>query len=130
MGAGHVGNRLDIGNIAGRIANGLGKNRRRFAIDQLFQVGRVVILGKTHLNPLLGQHMLKKRIRPAVEQRHRNDVIADFSQIQDRVVHGCGTGAQPQPANTALQGGNAFFQHIHRRVHDASINIARHREVK
>jgi hypothetical protein len=52
------------------------------------------------------------------------------SDVEDRVVDRGAAGAQREGAHAALERGDALLEHVGGRVHDARVDVARHREVE
>ena len=127
---GDLGQFLDIGDVAERVADGFGIDGLGLVVDQLFERGRVAMVGKTHADAKLRQGVGKKVVCPAVERGRGNDVVARFGNRLDRVGDGSGAGSQGQRGDTPFQCGDAFLQHVLRRIHDACVDIAGHLEVE
>ena len=82
----HIGDGLQIGNVAGRVANRLTEDGRGFVVYQFRQGVRTVIIGEAHINAELGQHVPEQRPGPAIELWHGDDIVADLGQIDDGII--------------------------------------------
>ena len=71
-----VRQRLEIADVAGRIADGLAEHRARVLVDQRLDVGGAVRLRESHLDAHARQDVREQRVSRAVELRHRDDVAA------------------------------------------------------
>ena len=119
-----LGQRLDVADVAGWIADALAEDGARIVVDQLFdRLGRIR-LGKANRDPLARQEMRKQRVRRAIELRHRHDVGAQVGEIEDRVIERRLTGARAQRFDAALELGDAPLQHRRGRIADAAIAVA------
>ena len=116
--------RLDVADVAGRIADALAEDRARFVVDQLFDRVGPVGLGEAHGDALARQNVGEQRIGRAVKLRHRNDVGAHRGEIEHRVVQRRLAGADAQRVDAAFEQGNAPFEHRDRRIADPAVAIA------
>ncbi len=113
----HLRQRLDIADVAGRIAYALAVDGVRLGVDEPLNSLRMVGLGKADRHALPGQNMREQRVRRAVELRRRDDIAAHASKVEDRVAY-CG-----------LAGGHAHrlhsaFERRHRRSSTAVVGLA------
>ena len=105
MGMRHVGDGLQIDDIARRVADALAEDGLRPVVDVLLDVRRTVTLGKSDLDTLLRQHVCEQRVGATIELRYGDDVVAGLREIQDRVVDR-GTArdntSEPTPFSSAV----------------------------
>ena len=74
---GDRGQRLDVADIAGRIADALAEDRAGVVVDQAARSPRrPIALGEADVDALARQKMGEQRVRRAVELRHGDDVAA------------------------------------------------------
>ena len=125
-----VGEFFEIGHIAQRVADGFAINGLGFVVDQLGKLLGLAIVGKTHVNAVLRKGVGKQVVRAAVQGGRGHDVVARFGNGLDGIGGGGHAGCYGQSGNAAFHGGDAFFQHVLRGVHDARVNIACHFQVE
>ncbi len=106
-----LGQRLDVADVAGRIADAFAEHGARALVDQLLDRRRRVGLGKPHIDALPRQQMGEQRMRRAIELRHRHDVAAELRDVERRVIQGRLPGAHAQGFQAALEGGDAPLEH-------------------
>ena len=80
------GDRLDVANVAGGIADALAKHRAGVLVDQRLDRPRLVARSEPRLDALAGQHMGEERVCRAVELRRRDDIAAAVGERHDRIV--------------------------------------------
>jgi hypothetical protein len=85
---------------------------------------QTVALRESHRNSLAGQKVCEERVGSAIELWGGNDITSQLGYVLHGVMHGCLTAANALPFKTALQGGDAPFQHCRRRVADTGITEA------
>ena len=126
----HVGDGLQIDDVARRVADALAEDRLRPGVDVLLKVGRAIALGEPDVDSLLRQHVGEQRVRPAIQLRHGDDVVACLGEIQDRVVDGGAARRQHQRTDAPLEPGDTFFEHGLGWVHDPRVDVPRHCQVE
>jgi hypothetical protein len=80
---------FDVANIASWISNAFAEDGFRIVVNQAFDGGRLVALGKSHCDAEAGQKVSKESISGAVNLRHRDDIVSEFGNVQHRVMQ-CG----------------------------------------
>ncbi len=125
-----VGQRLNVDDVTGRVADGFAEHRLGARVDQAFQCGDVVVGGKAGLDALTRQSVGKQVVGAAIQLGHRHDIVAGFGQRLDRIGNRGHTGGHRQRTHAALERGNPLLQHIVGRVHDAAVDVARHLQVE
>ena len=75
---------FNVANIAGRIADGLGKNRLGITVDELFNRIGLVAVGKAGCDALTRQDVGEQGVRRSVKLRNGNDVSAGVGQVYQR----------------------------------------------
>ena len=125
-----VSQRLEIDDIAGRVADGLAEDCLGLVVDQRFQRGDVIVGGEAHLDALTRQGVGEKVVGAAIELGHRNDVIARFSDGLDRIGDRRHARSHRQRGDTAFQCGDTLFEHVGGGIHDARIDVARHLQIE
>ncbi len=113
-----------VGDVELRIAQRLGVQRLRLRPDGFAQPVEVIGIDELHRDAQLGQRVVKKVVRSAVQRRRRNDVISRRSQRGDDQCLRRLSRRQRQSRHTAFQGRDALLKHVGRRIHDARINVA------
>ena len=126
----HIGDGCQVGDIASGIADRFAEDGARIGVDVLGQALGAVIFGKAHINAQLGQHVAEERPGAAIKLGHGDDIVARLSQIDDGIMDGSLPARQRQRRHAAFHGCDALLQHGIGRVHDARIDIARHRQIK
>ena len=119
-----LGQRLDIADVAGGIADGLGEHRLGVVVDQLLDGVRLVAVGEAGGDALARQHMAKQGVRGAVELRHGNDVAAGVGEIDEREMQRRLSGGDRERADAAFELGDALFQNRGGRIGDPAVAIA------
>ena len=130
MPVGGIGQCLKVNNIAGRVANGFAEDRLGLVIDQRLKRRDVVMGSETRLDTKARQGMRQQVVSPAIKLGHRDNIVTDFGHGLDRISNSGHTRGHRQGTDTALHGGNALFEHVVGRVHDARVNIACDFQVK
>ena len=116
-----VGQRLDVADVAGRIADALAEHRAGLVVDQPLDRGGRVRLGEADVDALPAEDMGEQRVRGAVELRHRDDVAAELGDVEHRVVERRLAGADAQRLDAAFERGDAALQHRVGRIADAAV---------
>ena len=78
----HVGERLDVADVAGRIADALAEHRAGVVVDQRRDVLGAVARGEARLDAVAAQDVREQRVGGAVELRRRDDVAAAVGERQ------------------------------------------------
>ncbi|MHC2787385.1 hypothetical protein ACVMBZ_006626 [Bradyrhizobium liaoningense] len=113
--------RLDVADIAGGVADGLGKDGPGVLVDQLLDRLRPVALGKTASNALARQDVGEQRVRGAVELRHGNDVAAVIGDVDEGEMQRGLPGRDCKRADAAFKLGDTLLQHRTGRIGDAAV---------
>ena len=121
---GDGGQRFDVADIAGRVADAFAKDAAGAVVDELFDGVGLVGFGKAHGDALARQNVAEQRVGRAVKLRHRNDIGAHRGEIEHRIIQRRLTGARAQRVDAAFQQGDAAFQHGDRRIADAAVAMA------
>ncbi|MNL18749.1 hypothetical protein D3C87_1399070 [compost metagenome] len=129
-GVGHPGEGRQIDDVARRVADALAVDRLGLVVDEGGDGFGAVILGKTHLDSETRQHVGEQGVGAAVELGGGDNVVAGGGQR----LNGVGDGGRPrrdhQTGYAPLEGGHPLFQHVVGGVHDAGVDVARHRQVE
>ena len=122
--------RLDVADIAGGIADGLGKNRLGIFVDQLLDGVGLVAFGEAGGDALTRQDVGEQGVRRAVKLRHRDDVAAGVGEVDESEMQRRLTGGDRERADAAFEFGDAFFEHRRGRVRDPAVAIAFRLEIE
>ena len=120
----HLRQRLDIADVAGRIAYALAVDGARLGVDEALDSLRTVGLGKAHRHALPRQNMREQRVRRAVELRRRDDVAAHAGEVEHRVVHRGLAGGHAYRLQSAFERRHAPLQHGSGGIADARVAVA------
>ena len=104
--------------------------RASFFVDQLFDRVRGIGFGKADIDALARQNMAEQRIRGAVELRYRDDIAAQFGEVERRIVQRRLPRTHAQRFQPALERGDAAFEHCGGRIADAAVAITWNLEVE
>ena len=124
VGVGDFGQLLEIGDVAERVADRFAVDGLGLAVNQRGKGFRLAVVGEAHRDAVLRQGVREQVVGAAVERRRRNDVVAGFGDGHDRVGDCRLARGQRQAGDAAFKRGDALFQHILRRVHDACVDVA------
>ncbi|MCP1774796.1 hypothetical protein J2R91_001308 [Bradyrhizobium japonicum] len=116
-----LGERLDVADVAGRIADGLGEHGARVLVDQFCDRIRLVALGETAGDALPRQDVREQRVRGAVELRHGNDVAAVIGDVDEGEMQRSLAGRNRERADAAFELGDTLLQHRAGRIGDAAV---------
>ena len=116
--------RLDVADIAGRIADGFGENSLGIVVDQLLDGVRLVAVGKARGDALTRQDVRKQGVRRSVELRHRDDVSAGVGQIDQGEMQRRLSGCDRECSDAAFEFGDALFKNGGRRIGDPAVAVA------
>ncbi|MCY1425350.1 hypothetical protein D9M71_411370 [compost metagenome] len=130
MAVGGLGQRSDINDIAGGIADGLAEYRFGTRVDQRFEGGDIVMGREAGVDSHAWQGVRQQVVGAAVQLGHRDDIVAGFGDGLDGVGDSRHTRGDGQRANPAFQGGHALLEHVVGGVHDARIDVAGNLQVK
>ena len=119
-----LGQRFDVADIAGGIADRFGEHRPGVLVDQLFDRVRLVAFGEAAGDALARQHVAEQRVRGAVKLRHRDDVAAAVGEIDESKMQRGLSGRHRERADAAFELGDALFEHRGGRVGDPAVAIA------
>jgi hypothetical protein len=126
----HFGQQLEVGDVAERVADRFAEDRLGFAVDHPFEACRLGCVGKAHVDAVLGQGVGEEVVGAAIERRSRDDVVSRFGDGHDRVGHRRLPRRQGEAGDAAFHCGDALFQDILGRIHDAGVDVAGHLEVE
>lgn len=116
--------RLDVADIAGGVADGLGEHSARILVDEFFDRLGLVALGKAASDALARQDVGEQRVRGAVELRHGNDIAAVIGDVDEGEMQ-CGlAGCNRERADAAFELTDALLQHRAGRIGDAAVTIS------
>jgi len=107
----HFRQRLDVADIAGGVADGLGKHSLGVFVDQFFDRVWLVAVGEAPGDALARQHMREQGVRGAVELRNRDDVAAGIGEVDEREMQRGLSGRHRECADAAFEIGDALFEH-------------------
>ncbi len=123
MGMRDLGQRLDVADIAGGIADGLGEHGAGVLVDQLCDRIRLVALGEAAGDALARQDVREQRMRGAIELRHGHDVAAVIGDVDEGEMQRSLAGRNRERADAAFELGDALLQHGAGRIGDAAVTI-------
>jgi len=114
----YLGQLLEVGDVAERVADRFAIQRLGLAVDQPFKAGRVGMVGKAHFDAVLGQGMGEQVVGAAIKRRCRDDIVSCLRDGHDRDrVGNCGLSRrQRQPADPAFHRSDALFKDILGRI--------------
>ena len=124
---GHAG---DVGDVAGRVADGFDEHGLRPVVDQLGKRLWIAVVGKTGGDAQLRQRVGEQVVGAAVERRAADDVVARLGNGLDRVHDRRLARCHGQAGNAAFQRRHALFEHVAGRVHDAAVDVAGHLQIE
>ena len=82
----HAGERLEIADVACRIAHGFAKHGPGIVIDQRLDVGGRIRFRELHFDAEARQEVCEQGVGRAIELRHRDDIAAHLRHVERRVV--------------------------------------------
>ncbi|KFB73798.1 MAG: hypothetical protein AW09_000946 [Candidatus Accumulibacter phosphatis] len=126
----NLGEWFEVGDVAKRVADRLAIDGLGLAVDQFFETGRLGLVGKAHLDTVLWQGVCEKVVGTAIQGCRRDDIVTRFGDGHDRVGDRRLARGQRQSADAAFHRGNALFEDILGRIHDARVDVAGHLEVE
>ncbi len=126
----HLGQRLNVADVAGGVADGFGEHRLGVLVDQSFDRVRPVAVGEAADDALARQHMAEQGMRRAVKLRDGDDVAAGIGEVDERKMQRGLAGRDRERADAAFELGDALFKDRGRRVGDAAVAIALGLEVE
>ena len=106
-----LGQRLDVADIAGGIADGLGEHRLGVLVDQPLDRVGLVAVGEASGDALARQNVAEQRVRRAVELRHGDDVAAVIGDIDEGEMQRGLAGRDRERADAAFELGDALLEH-------------------
>ena len=118
------GQRLDVADVAGGIADRLREHRLGVFVDQPFDRIGLVALRETPGDALARQDVAEQSVRGAVELRNGDDVAAGVGEIDKGEMQRGLTGRDRERAYAALEFGDALFKNRRGRVGDPAVAIA------
>ena len=120
----------NVDHTTGRVANGFAIHCFGFVINQCFDTGKIIFIGKTNFNTLAWQSMSKQVVGATIEFTDGNNVVTGSGNRLDGVGDCSHTGGDSQTGDTAFQCSNTLLQHITGGVHDAGIDITLYFQIK
>ena len=78
--------RLDVRDVSRRIADAFAEDSTGVLIDQLLYCGRIIGVRKANCDTLIGQNIGEQCMCCAIKLWDRNDVTAQFRQVQHRII--------------------------------------------
>ena len=126
----NLGECFDIGHVAKRIADRFAENCLGAVVDQRGKGLGLARIGEAHGNALLREGMGKQVVGTAIQRGGRHDVVARLGDRLDRVGDCCHARSDGQCSDTTFKCGDALFQHVGGRVHDAGVDVALHLQVE
>ena len=129
-GVGCLGQRGQIDDVARRVADALAVDRLGLVVDKGGDGFGAVILGEAHLDPETRQHVGEQGVGAAIELGCGDNVVTGGGQRLNGVGDGGGTCRDHQRGNPSFQRGHPLLQHIVGGVHDAGVDVARHRQIE
>jgi len=127
---GHAGQGLDVADVARGIADAFAEDRPRPVVDELRDRVGALRGREADGDPLTGQEVGEQGVGGAVELWNRNDVAAQISDVDRRIVDRRLARAHAQRVESALEGGHASLQYRGGRIADAGVAIALDLEVE
>lgn len=115
------GERLDVADIAGRIADRFGEHRAGILVDQLCNGLRLVALGEAARNALTRQDVGEQRVGGAVELWHGDDVATVIGDVDESEMQGGLAGRDRERTDAAFELADAFLEHRAGRIGDAAV---------
>lgn len=122
--------RLERRDVDNRVADGLGENRARLAVDRLLNLAGMVSVDHYHLDAEARQQILEKSQRPAVDLAREDDVRPRLAERRRDMRKRGLPGGERDGADAAFERRERIFEGLHRRVRDARIGEALLLEIK
>ena len=119
------GERLDVADVAGRIADGFAKDRARGFVDQRRDVRGAVARGEARLDAVAPQRVGEQRVRRAIELRRRDDAAAAIGERQKGVGERGLARRDGERRDPAFEQRDALLQYVGRRIGDPAVAKAR-----
>ena len=127
---GDTGQAFDIGDIAGGVADAFAVDGASFVVDEGFDIFGAVGLAEARGDAALGEDVRKQRIGCAVKLRRGNNVVADLDDVNQRIFDGGHAGTDAEGFDSAFERGHTFFEDGVCGIADASVDVARDREIE
>jgi hypothetical protein len=126
--AADFGDRLEIGNIEGRIADRFDVDGPRTVVDECRDALRVVPLCETDLDAESAERVFELVGRSAVEVGGAYDIIACLGDVRDGEHLGGHARCRRNGSGTSFESGDALFENGGRGVVQAGVDVPRFRE--
>jgi hypothetical protein len=97
-----LGQRLEVGDVAERVADRFAVQRLGPAVDQPFETRRIGVVGEADVDAILRQGVREQVVGAAIERRRGNDVVSGFGDGHDGVGDRRLSRGQRQSADAAL----------------------------
>ena len=121
---------LDVRDVSGRIPYAFAEYGSGIFVDQFLDILGAIALRKTARDPLFRKNVLEQRVSGAVQLRERNNVVAGFRDVHERVVDGSHPRTDTQALHAAFERGNAFLEDCVGGIADAGIDVPLNFEIE
>ena len=115
---------FEIHDVVLGIANAFDVKKPRIVLDRLCKILRVRRVNKRNVNTDFRKRLAKQSVCPAVKGIGRYEVPAGAADIEHRGIDRRHTRTEAEPPHAAFHRGDTFLEHIRRRIHQTSIDIA------
>ena len=116
--------RVDIGNVAVRVAESFQIHSPCLICDGAFELRQVVRVHESRLDAVLGKCVAKKVETSAVNGLLCDDVPAARGKGLDRIGNGCRTGSDREGSSSAFKSREALLQHLLGGIGQSAVDIA------
>ena len=121
---GDVGQPFNVDDVELGIAHGLGVDGPRLLVDCGAQAVKIIRVDKADVDAQLRQGVVEEVVGPAIERSGGDDLVAGAGERQNGQGFGGLSGGGCQRGCAPFERGEALFEDIGRRVHDAGIDVA------
>jgi len=115
--------RFEVANVPGGISYAFAEERPCIVIYQLLHRGWIIALGKSNVDPQLGQDVREQGVRGSVELRDGDDVVAVRRYVKNGVVKGRLAAAYAERSHSAFKQRDPPFEHVAGRVADSAVAV-------
>src|SRR6478609_10718582 len=116
--------RLDIADVAGRVADGFREYRLGVFVDQPLDRVRLVAVRKAGSDALARQDVRKQRVCRAVELRNGDNIASVICKIDKSIMQRRLSGRNRERADAALEVGHALFEYRRGWIGNPTVAIA------